>query len=108
MRIENGSDPVSREVPLDITILAAQSGGDKALERQVLELFVVQVPKDVTRLREAAPDDRLDIAHRIVGSARAVGAVHLAKTTARFEATGAVGSQGLAEIASALDLTQSF
>jgi HPt (histidine-containing phosphotransfer) domain-containing protein len=77
--------------PIDLSHLARQTGGDAALEAEVLRLFANRVPADLERLQRAAPDERRDIAHLILGSARAIGATEVARCAAAVEAgTGEV------------------
>jgi HPt (histidine-containing phosphotransfer) domain-containing protein len=71
---EGGCAP-SFERPIDLVHLARQTLGDRALEREILDLFATQVRAVLARLEAAAvADARLDLAHTLKGSARAVGA----------------------------------
>ena len=71
---EGGCAP-SFERPIDLVHLARQTLGDRALEREILDLFTTQVRVVLGRLQAAAvADARLDLAHTLKGSARAVGA----------------------------------
>ena len=76
----------SFERPIDLVHLARQTLGDRALEREVLELFVVQTRSVLARL-EAIRDEksRLDLAHTIKGSARSVGAWRVASAAESCE-----------------------
>jgi HPt (histidine-containing phosphotransfer) domain-containing protein len=65
--------------PIDLGYLARVTQGNRVLEREVLELFVGQLPVYVEQLRWA--DNQKDwrfAAHTIKGSALAVGAHRLA------------------------------
>lgn len=70
-----GACAPSFERPIDLVHLAKQTLGDRALEREILDLFSTQVKAVLSRLEEAAvADARHDLAHTLKGSARAVGA----------------------------------
>ena len=76
---------------IDLSHLAAQTGGDAALEAEVLRLFVSRAPADLELLKQAPPHERHDLAHRILGSARAIGAGEVARAAAAVESgTGEV------------------
>ena len=61
--------------PIDLVHLAKYTMGNKALEREILDLFVGQSRVTLDRLQAAATDkDWRDHAHALLGSARAVGA----------------------------------
>ena len=94
--------------PLDLGILATQTGGDRALERQVLEMFLSQLPRDIALLRRGSDTDGLEIAHRIAGSARAVGAVHLASAAAAIGAAGGLDGDAVGEVEAAFEVARQF
>ena len=76
------------ERPLDLVFLARQTAGDRALEVELLGLFDRQAASIAERL--AAPDDenqdaRADLAHKLKGSARAVGANGVARAAEHYE-----------------------
>ena len=61
--------------PIDLVYLARFTLGNRALEREVLQLFADQAPVYLDRMREAADDKAWAMAsHTLKGSARAVGA----------------------------------
>jgi HPt (histidine-containing phosphotransfer) domain-containing protein len=62
--------------PVDLVHLARYTLGNRALEREVLELFLRQSLAHLERLESAALSEKawLEAAHTIKGSARAVGA----------------------------------
>ena len=75
--------PHSSPPPLDLSVLRRQSGGDAALEREVLGLFLVKAERDVAAIAAAtSADQRRAAAHGLVGSARAVGADEVARLAA--------------------------
>jgi HPt (histidine-containing phosphotransfer) domain-containing protein len=75
-----------KAAPVDLDVLARQSGGDVALERDVLLLFTDQAARDASRLVGLDMPARRALAHRIVGSARAIGAGEVARRAAAIEA----------------------
>lgn len=82
-----GATPGSRTSrPLDLTQLTRQTMGDRALEREVLALFVKQALTVRDRLADADPAERRYMAHSLKGSARSVGAYAMADCLAEIEA----------------------
>ena len=72
---------------LDIAHLRRYTLGDRGLEREILDLFVEQLPKTIVALKTAAVDrDWRMAAHTLKGSARAVGAHRLAMAAVAAEA----------------------
>ncbi len=65
---------------LDLSHLAAQTGGDHALQREILTLFVRQSQEILTLLQDddSLPQVRADLAHKLKGTARTVGAFEFA------------------------------
>lgn len=90
--------------PIDFDHLAQQTGGDRALEEEVLRLFVTRSRADLDRLKEAGPDSRRDVAHLILGSARAIGAGEVARCAAAVEA----GEGEVAPLEAAIAETRRF
>jgi HPt (histidine-containing phosphotransfer) domain-containing protein len=72
--------------PVDLQHLARQTGGNDALGREVLKMFVDGVPADLARLKAAAGKERCEAAHLILGSARAIGAGAVAAAAGAVEA----------------------
>ncbi|WP_334146293.1 Hpt domain-containing protein [Hyphomicrobium sp.] len=65
--------------PIDRAHLARYTLGSPTLEREILGLFLAQLPLSIEQLRFAATDREWQIAaHTIKGSARAVGAWQIA------------------------------
>ena len=87
--------------PIDIAHLRRMTLGDAALEREVLTMFAVQASRLVETLA-ANPADAGALAHKLKGSARAIGAFAVADAAARFE-TLITGGQDAAEALSELD-----
>ncbi len=75
--------------PVDRAHLARYTLGDPALEREVLGLFLAQIPLTVESLKFAATDkDWYMAAHALKGSARAVGAWKLSRLAQMAEKFG--------------------
>jgi HPt (histidine-containing phosphotransfer) domain-containing protein len=73
--------------PVDLDHLARYTLGERALEREVLELFCSQSVLYLEQLRAAMSDrDWKHAAHSLKGSARAVGAWRAAQAAERAEA----------------------
>jgi HPt (histidine-containing phosphotransfer) domain-containing protein len=77
--------PSSR--PVDLVHLSRYTLGERALEREVLELFCTQSAVYLARLREAKSDTAWqEAAHSLKGSALAVGAWRTAEAARAAEA----------------------
>jgi HPt (histidine-containing phosphotransfer) domain-containing protein len=74
--------------PVDFDQLNQQTGGDDAVAREVLNLFLTHAPRDLARLTATTGSERSALAHRLLGSARAVGAARVARLAASVEAGG--------------------
>jgi HPt (histidine-containing phosphotransfer) domain-containing protein len=73
---ENSS--ISASVPVDIEHLRRYTFGDQALEKEILSLFLGQLPDTLAALPKAASQrDWKVAAHTLKGSCRAVGAFRL-------------------------------
>jgi HPt (histidine-containing phosphotransfer) domain-containing protein len=89
------------ERPIDLVHLARQTDGDVQLEAELLAMFDRQAEKLAQRVRLAdlPRRARADIAHRLRGSALAIGAGAVARTAEALEsAFEAEGSEPEAEI----------
>lgn len=71
--------------PLDLVHLARQTGGDRSLENEILQLFRQQINLCASQLRMTSGRERKLIAHTIMGSARAVGAFGLSRIATQIE-----------------------
>lgn len=72
--------------PIDLAHLARQTFGSVDLEREVLRLFVGQSDGLVDRIAAAAAvDERAAAAHRLKGSARAIGAERIGRLAEALE-----------------------
>lgn len=84
--------------PVDLAHLTRQTGGNEALGREVLRMFLDGSMGDFQRLKLAAGTERREVAHLIRGSARAIGADAVAEAAAAVEA----GEQNLSNLEAAL------
>jgi HPt (histidine-containing phosphotransfer) domain-containing protein len=76
------------ESTIDFVHLAEQTLGDVQLQRELLVLFLEQSPPLLARMRELGPNEGgalNDFVHRLKGSARAIGAVHVAAAAETIE-----------------------
>lgn len=76
----------SFERPIDLVHLARQTLGDRALEQEILSLYVKQARSLLSRIGECGCGrDRADMAHTLKGSSRAVGAWQVALASEAVE-----------------------
>jgi HPt (histidine-containing phosphotransfer) domain-containing protein len=88
--IDDKPVPQALSTPIDFGHLARYTLGDKALEHEVLQLFLAEVPVTLGRLRSAHSDSAWRMAaHTIKGSARAVGAWKVAALAEEAEGVAA-------------------
>jgi HPt (histidine-containing phosphotransfer) domain-containing protein len=88
---------------IDLERLHAQTAGDTTLERDVLALFLVQSKIDLDRIAGARTDaDRRAVAHKLVGSARAVGAIAVASAAEAVERSAVDPAPAVAVLREAL------
>lgn len=78
--------------PVDLVHLARTTFGDRALEREVLQLFDRQSSLLIARMRTATPAAVAALAHTLKGSARGIGAWRVARAAELLELAGASGS----------------
>jgi HPt (histidine-containing phosphotransfer) domain-containing protein len=71
--------------PMDLAHLSRQTMGDRALEHEVLQLFVQQALSVRSQIANASLKERLLLAHGLKGSARGVGAFDIADCVAELE-----------------------
>jgi HPt (histidine-containing phosphotransfer) domain-containing protein len=87
---------------LDRDHLRRMALGDLSLEREVLEMFVLQAGRILDAL-EGLPSDAKALAHTLKGSARAIGAFGVADRAAALEAALGTGEQPTEALASLRD-----
>jgi HPt (histidine-containing phosphotransfer) domain-containing protein len=93
--------------PVDLVHLARQTLGDRALEQEVLALFVQQATTVRDQIVSASTAERLRLAHGLIGSARGVGAFAIANCAAEIE-RNPDDSKVLARLATLIDETRDF
>jgi len=76
------------ERPIDLVHLARATDGDESLEAELMAMFARQAEKlgERLRLRDLSRQTRADVAHRLRGSALAIGAFAVAEAAGRLEA----------------------
>jgi len=77
--------PPSRARPIDLVHLARQTLGDRAIEQEVLALFMHQATMVRDRISQATATERSLLAHGLRGSAGGIGAFSIAETAAEIE-----------------------
>jgi HPt (histidine-containing phosphotransfer) domain-containing protein len=77
--------PPSRTRPVDLVHLARQTLGDRAIEQEVLALFMQQANAVRDRISQATPTERSLLAHGLRGSAGGIGAFGIAETAKDIE-----------------------
>lgn len=71
--------------PIDFDQLGRQTMGDRALEQEVLALFVHQATTMSDRMIDAGREERLRLAHTLKGSSRSVGAYPITECIEELE-----------------------
>ncbi len=100
--------------PIDRAHLSRYTLGSPILEREILSLFLAQLPLSIEQLRFAATDREWQIAaHTIKGSAKSVGAGGIAALAVEAEQTSGFADEQerdrlLAALESACDMVQSY
>jgi HPt (histidine-containing phosphotransfer) domain-containing protein len=101
----NGGAQPAEDAPvppiIDLVLLARHSLGDQNLELELLEMFERQAARLIGQLTETIPQNSkaaADLAHKLKGSALAVGANRVAQAASRLEAlcNDPPGQSGLA------------
>jgi hypothetical protein len=78
---------------IDRAHLASMTGGDRALEREVLQLFAMQARILLGRMDNATPAEIGAFAHTLCGSARGIGAWRVAEAAQALERDAAAGCE---------------
>ncbi|MEM5472486.1 Hpt domain-containing protein [Hoeflea sp. AS60] len=71
--------------PIDLVHLARQTGGDKSLETEVLALFARQARQAVAQIGNLEQQARSELAHKLAGAAKGVGASDVARCASAVE-----------------------
>lgn len=100
------SGPASAR-PVDLVHLARQTMGDRALEQEVLGMFVQQALAVRESLAVANEAERRRLAHTLKGTARSIGAFALADCAAEIEEDPS-GSAAIARLSVLIDEVRSF
>jgi len=85
--LDSEKQHIFKALPLDFAHLSRQTMGDEQLKREVLDLFLVQAAAAQAEVAGTNLEGRRMLAHRLVGSARAVGAFAIAACAAELEAS---------------------
>ncbi len=104
------------EAVIDLEHLARYTGGDAALNREILRLFEMQTCEMVAKLRTIldARDAKSwkEVTHTIKGAARGVGAFAMADAAAQCELLGVVDAgitaMAIAKLKSETEAVQAF
>ena len=102
VRLDKLASAQDGERPIDLVHLARQTDGDEQLEAELLAMFDRQAEKLAERVRavDLTRRARADIAHRLRGSALAIGAGAVARAAEALEAAFETeGAEPEAEIA---------
>jgi HPt (histidine-containing phosphotransfer) domain-containing protein len=94
--------------PVDRTHLERITHRDPQLQHELLALFRDHVPGELARLRKSPPAERAEIAHRLSGAAKAIGAWEVARVAAELEASPEGAEATAAELAAAVSEVQKF
>jgi HPt (histidine-containing phosphotransfer) domain-containing protein len=92
--VEPPAHPLPGSEPIDRAHLSRYTLGSPTLEREILGLFLAQLPLSIEQLRFAATDREWQIAaHTIKGSARAVGAWRIAALAKEAEQSSGIDDE---------------
>jgi HPt (histidine-containing phosphotransfer) domain-containing protein len=94
--------------PVDASHLERITHRDPQLQNELLALFHDHVPGQLRRLRGASAEERSEIAHRLSGSAKAIGAWEVARVAAELGATSERVEATTAELAAAVAEVQRY
>jgi HPt (histidine-containing phosphotransfer) domain-containing protein len=94
---------MTREQPVDLAHLDRYTGGDRALNEEILRLFDRQCREMIAKLEQVlaeAPDAKSwrQATHTLKGAARGIGAFSLGDAAAAAENTGSEGENALAAL----------
>jgi len=94
LQFEQFETPGGAAAPVDRVHLGRYTLGDSGLEREVLGLFLAQIPLTIESLQFAASDRDWQVAaHTLKGSGRAVGAWGIARLGVEAEKLGGIADR---------------
>lgn len=100
------------ERPVDLVHLALQTQGDKALEAEVLGLFMRQSPHVLKAILGATDERaRFEAAHKLKGSANAIGAFTVAECAEAIEIAALAGNdsgEAMADLSAAVAVANRY
>ncbi len=106
---ETGEPGEGASPPVDLAHLERQTLGNRALQAEVLRLFLDQLSDCVARIGSAAsPGERREAAHLLAGSARGVGAFTVAGIATGIEQADGPLAERLAALDAAAAAARSF
>ena len=93
---------------IDRSHLARMTFGDRALEREVLQLFNRQAELLLARMRDGEASTVSTLAHTLKGSAASIGAANVAQAAATVEESTGARERDMAvcSLAAAIDLAR--
>ncbi len=80
-----GGRTVISPPPIDMDHLSGQTLGDESIAREVLDLFLIELGTARATIVSHVEEERREVAHRLKGSARSMGAFALADSAADVE-----------------------
>jgi len=106
---ERAAPRAALERPIDLVHLARMTLGERSLEREVLQLFDRQAAILLGRMQTAPAEALGALAHTLKGSARAIGAVRVARAAETLEfAAAADTARALAALGIATEEARAF
>jgi len=106
---ERAAPRAAPERPIDLVHLARMTLGERSLEREVLQLFDRQAAILLGRMQTAPAEALGALAHTLKGSARAIGAVRVARAAETLEfAAAADTARALAALGIATEEARAF
>jgi HPt (histidine-containing phosphotransfer) domain-containing protein len=91
------------KAPVDIDHLRTVTSGDAKIEREVLTLFSQRAAASLVAIEQAKTGrERHDAAHRLVGGARAIGAMALAEAAQAIETADTLNMEDVAALSQAM------
>lgn len=82
-----------RRSPIDLSLFDAATEGDKGLQKEVLALFLTQLPQYIEAVECHDGDALKAAAHRLRGAAQSIGALPIARLSDSLESGTYSGSK---------------